>query len=237
MPLSSKYTFHPISSARDGDDTFDVLADHQHRNRKPKPPSADRLRHSAVHHRPWPRRIVETDDEVDDNNNVNVDDTNDVGDDNVDDDNVVGDDNIDDDADFGDDNIDDDNDIGNDNTDDDDRVDNDKQGEDRMDNNDNSDNEVDDEDQEPPRKRAKRNSTRHDAKPTQLRFYPGIWADILERAKQYFRLWLVNNCPFAEREANLSDARRALKQAIDEFKAKDTEVEPGKWNKLSAVIV
>ena len=27
------------------------------------------------------------------------------------------------------------------------------------------------------------------------------------------------------------------KQAIDEFKAKDTEVELGKWNKLSAVIV
>ena len=92
-------------------------------------------------------------------------------------------------------------------------------GEDKMDGNDNLDNEADDEDQEPPRKHVRHNSTCHDAKPTQLHFYLGVGADILECAKQYFHLWLVNNCPFAEREANLPGAQCALKQAIDKFKA------------------
>ena len=212
--LSFKYAVHPITSARDGDDTFDVLTDHQHCNWKPKSPSADCLCHSAAHHRLWPREIVETDDEVDNNN---------IDDDNVEDDNDAGDDNIDNNN-----NIDD-------NVNDNDEVGDDKWGEDEMDDNDNLDNEAD-EDEEPPRKCVRGNSTRHNAKPTQLRFYLGIWADVLERAKQYFRLWLVNNCPFAECEANLPDAQCALKQAIDEFKAKDTEVEPGKWSELSAVI-
>ena len=36
---------------------------------------------------------------------------------------------------------------------------------------------------EPPRKHAKCNSTCHDAKPTQLHFYPGTWVNILEHAK------------------------------------------------------
>lgn len=90
---------------------------------------------------------------------------------------------------------------------------------------------------EPPRKRAKRNSTRHDAKPTQLRFYPGTWVDILERAKQYFRLWLIKECPFAEREANLPDARRTLDQAIEEFQAKEVEVEAGMWDKLFLIVI
>ena len=85
---------------------------------------------------------------------------------------------------------------------------------------------------EPPRKRVKRNSTHHDAKPTQLYFYPGTWVNILECAKQYFHLWLVNKCPFAECEANLPDAQCALKQAMDKFKDKDTELEPGKPNTI-----
>ena len=96
------------------------------------------------------------------------------------------------------------------------------------------DTEMDDKDHsdspEPPRKRVKRNSTHHDAKPTQLCFYPGTWVNILECAKQYFHLWLVNKCPFAECEANLPDAQCALKQAMDKFKDKDTELEPGKPN-------
>ena len=75
---------------------------------------------------------------------------------------------------------------------------------------------------EPPRKCVKHNSTCHDAKPTQLHFYPSTWVNILEHAKQCFYLWLVNECPFAKCEANLPDIQHALKQAMDEFKAKDT---------------
>lgn len=90
---------------------------------------------------------------------------------------------------------------------------------------------------EPPRKRVKRNSIHHNARPTQLRFYTGAWVDILERAKQYFRLWLIKECPFADREVNLPDARRALKRAIEEFEAKDIEVEDGKQDTLSSIII
>ena len=56
-----------IYSADDNNDdgTFDVVADHQHCNHKPKPPSADCLHCSAVHHKSWPRQITELDEEVD----------------------------------------------------------------------------------------------------------------------------------------------------------------------------
>ena len=81
---------------------------------------------------------------------------------------------------------------------------------------------------EPVKKRAKHNLTYHDAKPSQLRFYNGAWVDILERAKQHFWLWLITECPFAEREVNFPDARRALNKAIEESQAKDIEVKAGK---------
>ena len=80
---------------------------------------------------------------------------------------------------------------------------------------------------EPARKRAKRNSTHHHAKPTQPTFYPGTWADILGQAKQYFRLWLVKECPFPEHGPNLRNAQDALKKAIREFEKNDCEVEDG----------
>ena len=56
-----------IYSADDNNDdgTFDVIADHQHCNHKPKPPSADHLHYLAVHHKSWPRQITELDEEVD----------------------------------------------------------------------------------------------------------------------------------------------------------------------------
>ena len=53
--------FDGIFLAEDDDDTFDVVADHQQHNRKPKPPSADCLHSSAAHHRSWPRQVVESD--------------------------------------------------------------------------------------------------------------------------------------------------------------------------------
>ena len=92
---------------------------------------------------------------------------------------------------------------------------------DKMDDNDWSDN------SEPPRKHVKHNSTCYDAEPTQLCLYPSTQVDILECAKQYFCLQ-VNECQFAKCEVNLSDVQHSPKQAMDEFKDKDIEVEPGK---------
>ena len=90
---------------------------------------------------------------------------------------------------------------------------------------------------EPPRKRAKCHSIHHNARPTQLHFYTGVWVDILEHAKQYFCLWLIKECPFADREVNLPDARHALNRAIEEFEVKDIEVEDGKQDTLSLIII
>ena len=53
--------FDGIFLAEDDDDTFDVVADHQECNCKPKSPSADYLHSSAAHHRSWPRQVVELD--------------------------------------------------------------------------------------------------------------------------------------------------------------------------------
>ena len=157
-----------------------------------------------AHHRPWPRQIAETDDEADDDDEVGN--YGKMGD-------KMGDNNKVDEGNE----VDDDNEL-----DDGNEVDDDAE----MDDKDHSDG------PEPPRKHAKLNSTCHDAKPTQLHFYPGTWVNILEYAKQYFCLWLVNECPFAECEANLPDMQCALNQAMDEFKARDTEVEPGKPNTI-----
>ena len=84
--------------------------------------------------------------------------------------------------------------------------------------------------EEPAKKRAKRNSTHHDAKPTQLRFYPGTWQDILERAKEFYRLWVIKECPFPERECHLLSALPCLEKAMEEFEKKGREVEAGMSN-------
>ena len=80
---------------------------------------------------------------------------------------------------------------------------------------------------EPAKKRAKRNSTRHYAKLTQLRFYPGAWQDVLERAKEFYRLWVIKDCPFPVRECHLLQARLCLEKAMEEFETKGREVETG----------
>ena len=81
--------------------------------------------------------------------------------------------------------------------------------------------------EEPAKKRAKRNSTRHYAKPTQLRFYPGAWQDVLERAKEFYRLWVIKDCPFPVHECHLLQARLCLEKAMEEFEKKGREVETG----------
>ena len=80
----------------------------------------------------------------------------------------------------------------------------------------------------PVKKRAKRNSQHHDAKPTQLQFYPGHWRDVLERAKEFFRLWMIKECPFPQRDLHLVNAEAALKAAMEEFEENGSLVEDGK---------
>ena len=43
--------------------TFDILADHQDHNHKPKAPSADHLCRLAAHHKQWPKQVVDSDEE------------------------------------------------------------------------------------------------------------------------------------------------------------------------------
>ena len=160
--------FDGIFLAKDDDDTFDVVADHQQCNCKPKPPSADHLHSSAAHHISWPKQVVELDeDKIIHNAETETTDA---------------------------------------------PVDEDTKSD----------------VSEPVKKRAKCNSTYHDAKPSQLHFYNGAWVDILECAKQHFQLWLITECPFAEHEVNFPDAQRALNKAIEESQAKDIKVEAGK---------
>ena len=82
--------------------------------------------------------------------------------------------------------------------------------------------------EEPVKKRTKRNSQHHDAKPTQLQFYPGHWCDVLEWVKEFFYLWMIKECPFPQRDSHLVNAKDALKAAMEEFEENGSIVEDGK---------
>ena len=82
--------------------------------------------------------------------------------------------------------------------------------------------------EEPVKKRAKRNLQHHDAKPTQLQFYLGHWCDVLEQAKEFFRLWMIKECPFPQRDLHLVNAEASLKAAMEEFEENGSLVEDGK---------
>ena len=86
--------------------------------------------------------------------------------------------------------------------------------------------------EEPSRKHTKCNSAHHCAKLTQLQFYPGTWADILERAKEFFHLCIIEECPFPEHDENLPNTQNALEKAMEEFKAKDCEVEDSRCKSI-----
>ena len=78
--------------------------------------------------------------------------------------------------------------------------------------------------QEPAKKRVKRNSTCHYMKPTQLRFYPSAWQDVLKWVKEFYRLWVIKDCPFPVCECHLLQARLCLEKAMEEFEKKGCEV-------------
>jgi len=47
----------------DDDDTYDVVSDHHKHNHMAKPPSLDRLHHSSIHQRHWPKQILQEDED------------------------------------------------------------------------------------------------------------------------------------------------------------------------------
>ena len=79
--------------------------------------------------------------------------------------------------------------------------------------------------EEPVKKCTKHNSQHHDAKPTQLQFYPGHWHNVV---KEFFCLWMVKECPFPQRDLHLVNAKDALKVSMEEFEENGSIVEDGK---------
>jgi hypothetical protein len=85
---------------------------------------------------------------------------------------------------------------------------------------------ADDEDEDgddqvaPSRPKQRRSRTSNsDIRPSQLRFYSGLWVDVLIAAKNNYRLFIHNEDPFPERTAgSLEDARECLIDAIGKFK-------------------
>jgi hypothetical protein len=89
-------------------------------------------------------------------------------------------------------------------------------------NNSDADDEDEDEDRDDqvakPKQRRSRTSN-SDIRPSQLRFYSGLWVDVLIVAKNNYRLFIHNEDPFPERTAgSLEDAHECLLDAIGKFK-------------------
>lgn len=163
----SNHVSNTMTLTTDNHGTYDVLADHQDCNHKPKAPSADHLHHLAVHHRCQTKSVADSDKEVVPNSEVE-------------------------------------------------ELDN---VEENLSNN----------SEGLSRRCAKCNSTCHCAKPTQLQFYLCMWADILERAKEFFCLWVIKECPFPEHSVHLLSTQHALEKAMEEFEAKHHEVKDDKY--------
>lgn len=64
--------------------------------------------------------------------------------------------------------------------------------------------------------------------PTELKFYPKTWVDILEHAKNQFLVWLITECPWPQRETHLVNAEHSLIEAIDTYRDKGHEIEQGR---------
>ena len=71
--------------------------------------------------------------------------------------------------------------------------------------------------------------------PTQIKFYPPRWRDLLERAKEFFRSFLCNVDGFPSREVGLREAKDCINEALDEFFKARREVESGSY-KLKSIL-
>jgi hypothetical protein len=63
--------------------------------------------------------------------------------------------------------------------------------------------------------------------PTLLKFYPHIWRDVLEHAKEKFRLFLTSVNAFPTRILGLQEAKDCLTEALEDFRQADKKVEKG----------
>jgi hypothetical protein len=85
-------------------------------------------------------------------------------------------------------------------------------------NNNNADDEDEDEDTEVTRRKRRSRTSNGDIRASQLRFYSGIWVDVLVAAKNNYRLFIHNEEPFPERTSiSLEDARMCLLDALGKF--------------------
>lgn len=80
--------------------------------------------------------------------------------------------------------------------------------------------------------RVKRHSrvpyTERIPQPTQLKFYPSQWREVLENAKNNYRLFLVGTYPWPERTKDLKECADCLTEALTRHEEDDREVKEGK---------
>jgi hypothetical protein len=90
-----------------------------------------------------------------------------------------------------------------------------------------------DSDEEPSQKRAKRHSktpyNTPKTDPTQLQFYPSQWRDILEEGKKKYRLSLLLETLFPDRNKDIHFAVDCLEEAISDHEAEGGMAEAGEY--------
>jgi hypothetical protein len=65
-------------------------------------------------------------------------------------------------------------------------------------------------------------------KATQLRFYPARWVEVLNIAKNNWRLHISTGQPFPDREQHLNIAAECLTEAMNDYQDNDaTQLEAG----------
>ena len=65
--------------------------------------------------------------------------------------------------------------------------------------------------------------------PTQLKFYPPRWHDLLEHAKELFRCFLSNVNGFPSHEVGLQEAKDCINEALEEFSEAGKEIESSSY--------
>jgi len=73
-------------------------------------------------------------------------------------------------------------------------------------------------------------------KPTQLKFYPSQWADVLEEVKKKYRLAIVSGTPFPDCEMEMHFTTDCLVEAISDHEENGNMVEDGEFLLYRALV-
>ena len=87
--------------------------------------------------------------------------------------------------------------------------------------------------------RARRHSKKlyhSDSSPTQLRFYPSQWKDVLEKAKDAYALLIFIKFGFKTTEKDLSEATACLAKALAEHEGAGRRVEAGMFLFIHSIV-